>query len=65
MGLLGRLDRMAEAQAIKGSRNAQVMLVVQDFESFLDLIERGGKGSEAALFFAARDPDPVESTKAV
>jgi hypothetical protein len=63
MGLLGRLDRMAESQAIKGSRNAQVMLVCQDFESFLDLIERGGKGSEAALFFAARDPDPVENRR--
>jgi hypothetical protein len=56
-GLLDRLDRMAEAQALKGSRSAQVQLIVQDFESFLDLIERGGKGSEAALFFAARDED--------
>ena len=63
MGLLGRLDRMAEAQAMKGSRTAQVMLVVQDFESFLDLIERGGKGAEAALFFEARDPDPVENRR--
>jgi hypothetical protein len=63
MGLLGRLDRMAEAQAIKGSRNAQVMLVCQDFESFLDLIERGGKGAEAALFFEGRDPDPVENRR--
>lgn len=64
MGLLGRLDRMAEAQAIKGSRNAQVMLVCQDFESFLDLIERGGKGAEAALFFEARNPSPLESERA-
>jgi hypothetical protein len=53
--MLDRLDRMAEAEAVRGSRAAQVQLVVQDFESFLDLIERGGKGSEAALFFAARD----------
>ena len=57
MNLLGRLDRIAEAQALQGSRNAQVQLVMQDFESFLDLIERGGKGSEAALFIAARDED--------
>ena len=64
MNLLGRLDRMAEAQALKGSRNAQVMLVCQDFESFLDLIERGGKGSEAALFFEARDLSPPESERA-
>ena len=62
-GLLDRLDRMAEAQAMKGSRNAQVQLICQDFESFLDLIERGGKGSEAALFFEARDPGPAESRK--
>jgi hypothetical protein len=60
MNLLGRLDRIAEAQAIKGSRNAQVQLIVQDFESFLDLIERGGKGAEAALFFEARDPTPIQ-----
>ena len=65
MGLLGRLDRMAEAQALKGSRTAQVMLVVQDFESFLDLIERGGKGAEAALFFEARDPESGREQKAV
>jgi hypothetical protein len=64
MGLLGRLDRMADAQAVNGSRNAQVNLICQDFESFLDLIERGGKGSEAALFFEARDPSPVDSKSA-
>ena len=64
MNLLGRLDRMAEAQALKGSRNAQVLLITQDFESFLDLIERGGKGSEAALFFEARDPRPAEPKRA-
>lgn len=63
VGLLGRLDRMAEIQAIKGSRNAQVQLVCQDFECFLDLIERGGKGAEAALFFETRYSDPVESSR--
>jgi hypothetical protein len=57
--LLGRLDRLAEAQALGGSRDAQLQLIVQDFESFLDLIERGGKGSEAALFVAARDQDAL------
>ncbi len=57
MNLLSRLDRMAEVQALRGSRNAQVQLVVQDFESFLDLIARGGKGAEAALFFEARGDD--------
>jgi hypothetical protein len=54
-GLLNRLDRMAEAQAAANSVVAQVQLVVQDFESFLDLVERGGQGAEAALFCAARD----------
>jgi hypothetical protein len=60
-GLLERLDRIAEKQAVAGSAAAQV---VQDFESFLDLVERGGKGSEAAMFFAARDdtPPPVIDT---
>jgi hypothetical protein len=62
-GLLARLDKLAEAQALKGSRHAQVQLIVQDWESFLELIERGGKGSEAALFFEARDPGPVESRR--
>ena len=54
-GLLSRLDRMAAAQAAANSVAAQVQLVVQDFESFLDLVERGGKGAEAAIFFVARD----------
>lgn len=58
VSLLGRLDRIAETQAVRNSRDAKVQLVVQDFESFLDLIENGGRGSEAALFFAAREPAP-------
>ncbi len=55
MGLLSRLDRMAQVQAAEHSREAQVQLVVQDFEAFLDLIEKGGSGAAAALFCAARD----------
>lgn len=58
MNLLGRLDRIAETQALRSSRNAQVQLIVGDFECFLDLIEHGGKGAEAALFFEVRDPAP-------
>jgi hypothetical protein len=65
MNLLGRLDRMAEAQALQGSRNAQVQLVVQDWQGFLELVERGGTGAEAALFFEARDPAPVENGRAI
>lgn len=57
MGMLDRLDRLADAQAVRGSRSAQIQCIVQDFESFLDLIENGGTGAEAALFFAARDDD--------
>lgn len=60
MGLLNRLDKISEAQAVKNSQAAQVQMVVQDFEAFLDLIENGGKGSEAALFFTARDTEPDE-----
>jgi hypothetical protein len=58
-GLLDRLDRLADAQALRGSRNAQIQLIVQDFESFLNLIEGGGMGAEAALFCAARDDGPA------
>lgn len=60
----GLLDRLAEAQALKGSRQAQVQLIVQDFESFPDLVERGGKGLEAVWFFEARDPAPPEHKRA-
>lgn len=60
MGLLNRLDKISETQAVQNSQAAQVQMVVQDFEAFLDLIENGGKGSEAALFFAARDPKADE-----
>lgn len=57
MHMLSRLDRIAEREALTGSRDAQVQLVVQDFEAFLDLIANGGKGAEASLFFEAREPD--------
>lgn len=55
--MLGRLDRIAEREAVKGSQDAQVRLIMQDWEAYLDLIERGGKGSEAALFCKARTDD--------
>jgi hypothetical protein len=58
-GLLDRLDRLADAQAVRGSRNAHIQLVEQDFEGFLDLIENGGTGAQAALFCAARDDGPA------
>lgn len=58
--LLNRLDRIAEVQAVCGSRAAQVQLAVQDWENFLTLIERGGQGAEAALFFEARAPSEKE-----
>jgi hypothetical protein len=56
-GVLDRLDKMAEKQALAHSHEAQVQLVVQDFEAFLELIEKGGSGSDAALFCAARSAD--------
>lgn len=55
-GLLTRLDRMAEAHPAVGSMAAQIQLVSQDWESFLELIEQGGTGAAAALFCAARSP---------
>jgi hypothetical protein len=58
-GLLDRLDRLADAQAVRGSRNAHIQCIVQDFESFLDLIEDGGTGPQAASFCAARDDGPA------
>jgi hypothetical protein len=57
--LLDRLDRLADAQAVRGSRNAHIQCIVQDFESFLDLIENGGTGAQAALFCAAQDDGPA------
>jgi hypothetical protein len=53
-GMLDRLDKMAEKQALAHSYDAQVQLVVQDFEAFLELIEKGGSGAHAALFCATR-----------
>jgi hypothetical protein len=60
LGLLDRLDKMAEKQALSRSHDAQVQLVVQDFEAFLELIEKGGTGADAALFCAARSVDGGE-----
>jgi hypothetical protein len=58
IGLLNRLDRMAESHATRPGRDAQIALIAQDFENFLDMIARGGTGAEAALFFAARGDVP-------
>lgn len=60
MNLLNRLDRIAEVQAVSGSRAAHVQLAMQDWDNFLNLIERGGQGAEAALFFEARAPSEKE-----
>ena len=57
LNLLARLDRMAEAQALRNSVQAHVQLIAQDFEAYLDLIERGGTGAQAALFCSARGGD--------
>jgi hypothetical protein len=65
MGLLSRLDRLAEKAAIARSHDAQVQTIVQDFEAFLDLIEKGGTGAAAALFISARNADdaaPLDAT---
>ncbi len=65
MALLNRLDKVAETQAVAYSHVAMVQTIVQDFEAFLDLIEKGGKGSEAALFVAVRDGSADEDIDCV
>jgi hypothetical protein len=56
MGMLRRLDAMTgwgvAPQA--GSDAALARIIAQDFWRFLELVEAGGEGSEAALFVAAR-----------
>jgi hypothetical protein len=54
LNLLVRLDRMAEAQAGSNGRASQVQLVMQDFDSYLDLISGGGGGAQAAAFCMSR-----------
>lgn len=56
--LLDRLDRLTGTTdtARAGSDAALARIIAQDFWCFLDLVERGGEGSEAALFVAARTP---------
>jgi hypothetical protein len=58
MGMLQRLDRMTGLGAAPeaGSDAALARIIAQDFWHFLDLVENGGQGSEAALFVAARTP---------
>lgn len=62
-GLLTRLDRIANEQPQVGSMAAQVQLVSQDWETFLELIAGGGTGAAAALFCAARSPEPGPDDK--
>jgi hypothetical protein len=52
--LLARLDKMAQEQALAGSRAAHAQMVTGDFEAYLDLIEHGGTGAAAAMFIATR-----------
>jgi hypothetical protein len=60
MGMLQRLDRMTGLGAAPeaGSDAALARIIAQDFWHFLELVEKGGQGSEAALFVAARSPAP-------
>ena len=57
LNLLMRLDKMAEGQAMRNSAQAHVQIISQDFNAYLDLIERGGTGAQAALFCIARSID--------
>ena len=60
LGLLTRLDKIAEANPASPGEAALARIVSQDFEAFLDLIENGSSAGAAALFIAARKPlDPA------
>ncbi|SEM81592.1 hypothetical protein SAMN05192583_1346 [Sphingomonas gellani] len=55
--MLARLDRMAEATDTgSAAANASARLVAQEFDGFLDLIDRDAGPARAGLFVAARDP---------
>lgn len=55
MGMLHRLDKMAAGKGDLPADTAMALIVSQDFESFLDLIERDGGRAEAMLFLKTRD----------
>ena len=55
MGMLHRLDKMASGKGDLPADTAMALIVSQDFESFLDLIERDGGRAEAMLFLKIRD----------
>ena len=54
LGMLNRLDRMAEAGLTGPVEAALARIVSQDFIAFLDLVESGGGAAGAGLFIAAR-----------
>jgi hypothetical protein len=56
MGLLNRLDRLTGYGAAPGSDAALALIIAKDFNRFLDLVESGGTGADAALFLSARTP---------
>ncbi len=51
MGMLSRLDKLSQAD---DSEYAPHRLIAQDWEAFLDLVERGITGADLALFLASR-----------
>jgi len=67
MAMLARLDRMAD-KAAKETTHAAARLVAQEFEPFLELIERDAGPARAGLFLARRvepagedDLDPIRA----
>lgn len=51
--LLGRLDRFADESETLGEEAVSMRLVAQDFDRFVDMIEQGAGGAEAALMIEA------------
>jgi hypothetical protein len=53
MAVLARLDRLVD-QPEPGAANAAARLVAQDFEQYLDLVDRDASPARAGLFLGAR-----------
>ena len=62
MSLLTRLDKMAEAPAGPGKYTSRARIVAEDFEAFLDLIERDGDRDAAFAFISARTPALIDTS---
>ncbi len=54
LGLLSRLDKMVDFLANEDSQHMAAQMAAQDFEVFLDLVERGAAANDMRAFLDAR-----------